>query len=75
MERNTAEMPVVMPEARMWKLHVNAAIRHVPLHFDSSQLVAASNWIAKKGRLCRRPLGVGKAVADHECDRLKENQL
>ena len=56
MEKNTAEMPVVMREAKMWRLRVNAATRHVRSHFGSSRLAAAPNWIAKNGRLWRCPL-------------------
>ena len=76
MEKNTAEMPVVMREAKMWKLHVNAAIPRVHLRFGSSHFVAGPNWIAKNGRLWRRPLVRWQgSVADHGCDWSNENRL
>jgi hypothetical protein len=56
MEKNTAEMPVVMREAKMWRLRVNPATRHVRSHFGSLNLVAAPNWSAKNPRLRRCPL-------------------
>jgi hypothetical protein len=66
MEKNTAEMPVVMREAKMWRLRVNAATRHVRSHFGSSHLAAAPNWIAKNNRLWRCPsVRWEGSVADH----------
>ena len=76
MEKNTAGMPVVMREAKTWRLRVNAATLHVRSHFGSSHLVAGPNWIADNGRLWRRPLVRWEgSVADHGCDWSKENRL
>ncbi len=50
MEKSTAEMRVVTPEAKTWKSRVNATI------FGSSRLEGPLTWPADNDSLGRRPL-------------------
>jgi hypothetical protein len=43
-DKNTAEKPVVMREAKTWKLHVNATIWDVPSRFGSSLGEVPQTW-------------------------------
>ncbi len=56
MEKSTAEMRVVTPEAKTWKSRVNATIRHVRSRFGSSRLEGPLTWPADNDSLGRRPL-------------------
>jgi hypothetical protein len=56
MEKNTAEKPVVTPEAKMWKSRVNAIIWHVRSRFGSSRLEVPLTCPAENDSLRRRPL-------------------
>jgi hypothetical protein len=46
LEKNTAEKPVATREAKTWKSHVNAIIRHVHSHFGGSRLIVPLTWPA-----------------------------